>query len=93
MTTAVIQIGNTDDKLTQREWSNYWGEVVTEIDDLAADHHFGGGSGTHQPWQNYCWVIEIEETNIPVLGNRLRAIREKYRQDSVAVLCGQTEFV
>ena len=93
MKTVVIQIGNSDDKLTQSEWSEYWSEVETEICDLAIEKHFCGGSGTITPWQNFCWVIAIEESNVPVLHNRLRDIRERYRQDSVAVLSGDTQFI
>jgi hypothetical protein len=91
--TVAIQIGNSDDKLAQREWSEYWAEIETEVMDLAVEKHFCGGSGTINPWQNFCWVIEIEESNIQPLVNRIRVIREKYRQDSVAVLSGDTQFV
>ena len=92
-TTVVIQIGNSDDKLTQREWSEYWSEVETTLCDMEADKHFSGGSGTINPWQNYCWVVAMKETDVPALKNRLRDIRAKYRQDSVAVLCGDTQFI
>jgi hypothetical protein len=92
MATVVIQIGNSDDKLTQREWSDYWAAVETEVCDLA-EKHFSGGSGTINPWQNYCWVLDMKDTDVPVLSNRLREVRERFRQDSVAMLVGDTQFI
>jgi len=91
--TIVIQIGNSDDKLTQGEWSEYWKETCFEVDDIVEELHFGGSSHGWAPWQNHCWVGVIKQSNIPVLLNRLKVIREKYRQDSVAITVGTTEFI
>ena len=93
MTTATIQIGNSDNKLTQQEWSGYWAAMELEITHIATERHFSAGSPCECPWQNYCWVVLIEETNIPALHNRLRVVRERFRQDSVAVTVGETQFV
>jgi len=90
--TITVQIGNSDDKLTQREWSEYWEATATDVDDLC-ETHFSGSSHGYAPWQNHCWVGEIEESDIPVLTNRLRVVRERFRQDSVAITVGKTEFI
>lgn len=92
-TTATVQIGNSDNKLTQQEWSEYWASVDGELSDLEVEPHFSAGSHSWAPWQNYCWVVAIEESNVPVLINRLRSVRERFKQDSVAVTVGATEFI
>ncbi len=91
MNTVTIQIGNTDDKLTQKEWSDFVLAVDTEIQSLAKEVHFFGGSVNYSPWQNVCWVITIEKLHF--LKDALQAIRMMYKQDSVAMTVGTTEFI
>jgi hypothetical protein len=74
-----VQIGNGDDRLSQREWAAY-------VSDF-------GGSTTYARWQNVCWVCHVHENHIEVLKQSLRECREKYRQDSVCVLVGEELFV
>lgn len=93
MKTVVIQIGNSDDKLSQRRWHEY----VRQVDDVVAEYesqrHFTGGSDCDMPWQNYCWVCVVGEGRMPELFLRLAATGTKYDQDSVAVLVGDTQFI
>lgn len=87
---VVIQIGNSDNKLTQQEWSNF----VNETDNVLryfGQFHFNGGSNSYQPWQNYCWVIECNE--IVKLERELRKLVKKYKQDSIAVITGEVNFI
>jgi len=93
MRTATIQIGNTDDKLTQVEWSDFCEEVRLLIGFYALKIHFQGGSDWDTPWQNACWVCEIDGGPTEQLENLLMNCREKYQQDSVAVTYGETVFV
>ena len=90
--TVVVQIGNSDNKLTQEDWS--W--FVSEIDDLIKDYkvqiHFRGGSSWDSPWQNACWVIE-HISNYNDFEKEITHIRKRYSQDSVAITYGETEFV
>lgn len=48
--TVVVQIGNSNNKLSQKDWSCF----VSEIDDLIKDYkvqiHFRGGSSWDSPW-------------------------------------------
>ena len=95
MKTMTVQIGNTDDKLTQVEWSKF----VMEVDDLLLPdnykgtlvRHFFGASPNYMFWQNACWVVVTSETEYVM--NQLTSIRKKYKQDSVAVTIGETIFV
>jgi len=93
MVTATVQIGNTDDKLSQYEWSEYVRQVQSAIDSTCDDVHFFGGSHTWAVWQNVCWVFAITEEDATRLKKYLTEIRIKYRQDSVALTFGETQFV
>lgn len=93
MKTVTIQIGNSDDKLSQAQWATFIQITSSDVHTYANKIHFSGFSEAHQPWQNACWVIEIGEHSIP----RLKAVLEKTRisfgQDSIAWTEGDTVFV
>jgi hypothetical protein len=90
-----LQIGNSDNKLTQQEWS----KIIKEIENLLTIYHaqryFTGGSDCKEAWQNYCWCFDLEgsEFLIKAFKEQLRRCRERYLQDSVAILQGTSEFI
>lgn len=87
----VIQIGNSDNKLTQQEWSSF----VYDTDELLRMYgvfHFSGGSPSNAGWQNYCWVIESQKT-MSGLEYELSRLAVRYKQDSIALTIGQTVFI
>lgn len=92
---ATIQIGNSDDKLTQKEWSDFVSEVdaVFKTDVLAIDCYFFATSEGAKPWQNACWVVSIKETDVDLLIKRLVKVRKMYRQDSVAIVLGDVRMI
>ena len=92
-TTVCIQIGNSDDKLSQREWWSYCTDVSVACLQTEADIHFRGGPATNFPYQNYCFVLEAEDNVLASLKAGIVEIRKKYGQDSVAWTEGRTEFV
>jgi hypothetical protein len=98
MDVAVIQIGNSDDKLDQVDWSSF----VYAVNDIILEYrykiHFHGVSVGSAPWQNACWVLEIESDKagmamITVLRRELARVAKDYCQDSIALSLGDTEFV
>ncbi len=89
--TVTIQIGNSDDKLSQAEWSEFVAQVRAAIMDQCNGVHFAGGSSNWERWQNFTWVIEI--TEVKRLQQMLRGLREHFRQDSVAWTEGKTHFL
>ena len=91
MKTLTIQIGNSDNKLTQVRWSEYVAEVRDLVEFHSEEVHFSGGSENWQPWQNVSWVVVVNE-DVHLLSD-LSITRKKYNQDSVAITKGQTEFV
>lgn len=91
--TAVVQIGNSDDKLTQEEWAKYVAEVDYVLSGL--EMHFSGFSVPHARWQNAAWVFELPASllRINALRTKLSRLALTYRQDSIAFTTGNTEFL
>ena len=88
----VIQIGNSDDKLTQKQWAAF----VLEVRDLVEQStqiHFWGASVNYEPWQNLCCVCDPGSHNLEFVLERLTIIRKRYQQDSVAVVIGEPKFI
>ena len=90
---VTIQIGNSDDKLSQGRWSKFIGELIEELVKLECNIHFTGGSSARDEWQNYCIVAEVVLCNTPKLKDMLRDMCNKYNQDSIAYNVSKTEFI
>ena len=93
MKTVTICIGNSDNKLTQQEWSNFIERVYVVMCDRSVAVHFSGFSAGDSPWQNVCWVAEVAKEDIEPLRAELKNVRERFKQDSVAFTAGETEFI
>lgn len=94
MNTFVIQIGNSDNKLTQKAWSAFINDVADTIRSYCTTVHFTGGSHVNAEWQNYCWVVQINERNHDArIISELKDLCERYDQDSIALIRGTTEFI
>lgn len=94
MKTAVIQIGNSDDKLTQRDWSRFVKDVEFAVSASCGQIHFSGFSPGGEPWQNFCIVAQIDiDPGEDLLRGYLSELVEKYKQDSIALMIGETKFV
>jgi len=99
---AYISIGNSDDKLTQAEWA----EFFTEVDLLLAGpeciiggpvqvRHGVWHSLPDSPWQNACWCVELldDAELIADLKGALADHAQRFRQDSIAWAVADTEFI
>ena len=93
MITAVVQVGNSDDKLTQAEWCAFLGATWASVQLWAVQIHFEGFSQPTASWQNACWVCEIQPENTENLREDLAVVAGRYKQDSIALTLGLTEFV
>lgn len=92
--TLVILIGNSDDKLTQKEWSQYAMDVSLLVQNWASKVHFEGGSASGSEWQNACWVVEWSTADLANLNEELSQLAAHWRQESIAVITGGvTRFV
>ena len=93
MKTVTIQIGNTDNKLTQQDWAQFCLDVHNAILPRAKAIHFHGTPPGNVSWQNAAWVFEIEEAPLAALRENLAMEAKLYRQDSIALTVGTTEFI
>lgn len=90
-----ISIGNSDDKLTQLEWSRFVIEMLSRVVSVAEHRHGQWFSLPHTPWQNACWCLEFATAEqVAEAREAATEIRKKYRQDSVAwAQVPRTEFL
>lgn len=82
--TVYVSIGNSDDKLTQRQWSAFVLHTHLTISDAAATVHGAWYSGPAVEWQNACWCADIHTDQVPALKDTLRTLAGEFRQDSIA---------
>lgn len=88
-----LSIGNSDDKLTQFEWSSFVHEVAR---DVARRGHVHGEwfSLPQAAYQNACWCIEFSDAaNESDARQAASRLRKSYGQDSVAWAVAETEFI
>lgn len=93
MITAVIQIGNSDNTLTEAKWAKYSIAMWCAIDLCIERYHFRGGSTWDAFHQTALWVCEVDPDKVQKLRNALEKVRREFHQDSVALTLGNTEFV
>lgn len=98
-----ISIGNSDDKLTQAEWADYYRKVSQAV--RTGHVHGQWVSEPASAWQNACWCIEFdpdtrlvtsdghEHSRVEWLRRRLTELAREYRQDSIAWAEARTEFL
>lgn len=95
--TVYISIGNSDDKLSQSRWAEFYREVDDTISFFTG---YREGSGIHGRWlsspedhyQNACWCAEIR--NPEGVKRQLAKIAAAYGQDSIAwTVAPVTEFI
>lgn len=91
--TAVITIGNSDDKLSQRRWSNFWHEVDSALRTWAKEVHGSFVSESNSPWQNASWVVDLDEEQTAELVSALGVMARDFEQDSIALTLGRTTLV
>lgn len=91
--TITIGIGNSDDKLSQTNWSWYIQDVDLTVGKYAEAVRFFGMSQGDESWQNACWVINIRESQAQQLKGELSTIARKYKQDALAWTEGVTELI
>ena len=92
-TTVYASIGNSDDKLTQREWADYADQFMHLISGAAEQVHGRWYSSPASPFQNACVCFEIAPAAVDLLQDALTDLRRRYRQDSIAWATAATEFI
>lgn len=95
MSTVAIQIGNSDDKLTQKQWACFVLELRDHVVRSGCNIRFWGASVNYEPWQNLCCVCQLPDDDglLERFTRGITNIRKRYDQDSAAVLIGETKFI
>lgn len=86
--TICIQIGNSDNRLSQAEWSDFCYSMSALVKKHAEQVYFHGFSQGGEPWQNACWILACRNTD--QFQQEVKSLRKKFRQHSVAWMTGQT---
>lgn len=91
--TVYVSIGNSDDKLTQREWSYFVNAVHHAVSDFVAPGKLHGAwfSVPASPWQNAVWCFEVDRPD--ELKGQLSEIAGRFGQESIAWAVATTEFI
>ena len=86
MQNVTIIIANLDDKLSQLRWSNFVDAIDKAIATFKAKPQFSSGSHPSVPWQNYAWVLLLDDDPFVTSSftKQLAELRSRYKQDSVA---------
>jgi hypothetical protein len=93
LVTFVVLIGNSDDKLSQRDWGRFVFAVVETAELHAESVEFTATSEGSLPWQNACVVFTAGADAEAAVRSRLSAAARDAGQDSIALIVGTTEFV
>jgi len=89
-----ISIDNSDDKLSQKKWSNFW-KVIDQLVRTGVDEIHGCWlSEPSSEFQNACWCVEFNSHRAGILKNMLSTYARQYNQDSIAwAEAENTEFI
>ena len=93
MKTVTVLIGNSDNKLTQAAWSGFIADLTDIVFERMDVTHFRGHSNPESIYQNHAIVFTIDDSKIEVLKNSLRELKDIFKQDSIALVLGDSEFV
>jgi hypothetical protein len=98
MITVYISIGNSDDKLTQLRWHQFFTETAFRL--RRASEAGGGaihGQWESEPasaWQNACWCVALHPDSAELLKLSLAELAKDFGQDSIAwAEAPKTEFI
>ncbi|RTK96549.1 MAG: hypothetical protein EKK64_03705 [Neisseriaceae bacterium] len=91
--TVIVLIGNSDNKLTQKEWHYYASDVRTIIWIFEKETHFIGSTEPFSEYQSGCFVFVIEKEQLEELKNRLTLCKQRHNQNFIAMIVGNTQFI
>lgn len=91
---AYIAIGNSDDKLSQRQWAAFQIDVRFVIRDMDLDVHGSWHSYADSIYQNATFCVEFREDQLALLKHKLSLLAGEYQQNSIAFnIVQDTEFL
>lgn len=93
MATVYVSIGNSDDKLTQRDWASFVSDVAQAVHHHSTRIYGQWHSQPVSPFQNAIIGFEISTEAVGPLWERLNELRHRYTQDSIAWSVACTSFI
>ena len=93
--TIYVSIGNTDNKLTQEQWSKFCSVVDNAVRFYVTEEYLYGAwySESSSPWQNACWGFSIDR-GVGSLKEALTRAARQFDQDAIAwAEVGRTDFL
>lgn len=92
--TVYVSIGNSDGKLSQRDWATFIREMTSLVRDTADQVYGWWHSTSDMPWQNAVVAFLLNAGKRDQLRAEVSRLREKYRQDSIAwAEAPRTDFI
>jgi hypothetical protein len=89
---AVIMIGNSDDKLSQRKWARFCIGLRLQMAGIGKIHGQWFSLPASQ-WQNMALCVEFPDEALPEIEQMLADMAHVYEQGSIALLTGTTRFI
>lgn len=86
-------IGNSDDMLTQQEWSMFQGEFRGTVARFSVSTHGVWYSRPDDPYQNMCICFDMPMDLLDQAEEALVGLRKKYRQDSITFASALPKFL
>lgn len=93
MLTVYVSIGNSDDELSQAEWSKFAYEVDMVIRRSAERVHGEWYSPGGAAYQNACWCFEVGMVVSQKLRRELAEAGSRWRQKAVTWAVAEVEFL
>lgn len=91
--TVIVLIGNSDNKLTQKDWHYFVSDVRTLIWIFEKETHFIGSTEPFSEYQSGCFVFVIEQTQLEALKERLILCKQRHSQNFIAMIIGNTQLI
>ena len=90
-----LSIGNSDDKLSQKDWAQFGRDIAGYVVRWASRVHGTWASLPDSPYQNACWCLEFDDqVSLDAARQQAMMVRKHYHQDSVAwAEVPETEFI
>lgn len=93
MIDVTIQIGNSDNKLSQQDWAAFVKIVDSLVNGFAEKVYFFGAPPNYAEWQNAAWVFSMDDDLKEKLKEKLTGRRKSYMQDAISWTEGNTIFI
>lgn len=78
-----VSIGNSDDKLSQQQWSQFCLRLSTEVRQLVDDVFGEWYSAPDAPYQNMCMGFMVAMHRVESMKAALERMRVEFGQDSI----------